>query len=151
MVKRILSIVTPVRSVIVSLITIFGFFGITADNIMNYEWIIEAAKWSLWVGLFILAAYACHYYKAQYEERLAIFNIEKNKDTIRNYLFGQKGMGICPRCNNNSFDVAGISKIDNLFVAQKRRVIPLLILGCNSCGHIEIMNYTIVDNNLTIG
>ena len=83
-------------------------------------------------------------------EEFIKLKIEKSKNIIRDYLFNQKTISVCPRCNNKSFDVVGMSKIDNFFVtAKKPLIIPLIVLGCNLCGHIEIMNYTIVDNNLT--
>ena len=116
---------------------------------MDYTWLIEAFKWSTLIGLFIFAAWACYYYKSQYEERLAIVNIKENKGIISDYLLGKKIIDICPRCNNKSFNIVGISKIDNFLVAQRKPlIIPLLVLGCNSCGYIETMNYSIVDNNL---
>ena len=57
----------------------FGFFGFSADDInMNYEWIINATKWSLIVGAFMFG-YAAHYNTKRKLEDLDAIEAKFNK------------------------------------------------------------------------
>ena len=42
----------------------FAFFGIRANNFMELNWIVDAWKWSLWIGMFLFSVYNYHFSKA---------------------------------------------------------------------------------------
>lgn len=60
-------------------VTIYLSFGIKAGE-LNYDWVAEATKWTLWLGMFLFAVCAYHFVKKETAKRIDIVN--QKIDTI---------------------------------------------------------------------
>ncbi len=61
----------PCWSFVGVVITIFLSFGIKAGE-LNYNWVKEATKWSLWIGMFLFAIYAYYIVKRETSNQIDI-------------------------------------------------------------------------------